>query len=305
MSDNKVFSGLALMPKGTASENLIHGALVLEGGSFRGLYTAGVLDALMEAGINFDYVIGTSAGALNGMNYVSGQIGRAGRLNLEYRHDSRLVGRKALLENGGVIGFDFMLGDIEDYPFDLKRFNDENRRFVATATCVEDGKGVFFEKGKCSDIMKGIQASASMPIFSKMVEIDGKHYLDGGCANKIPFQKPIDEGYDKVVVVRTRIQDFVKPDMPEAEKLAFNRAFHNYPEFCASFTDSDNNYNRQTAEINRQARRGRIFQICPSRHVDISRLEGDVEKLGQLYYLGYQDGRKAIPALLEYLEKDK
>ena len=103
MSKNKkVFSGLSRLPKGLASDQLTEGCIVLEGGAFRGLYTSGVLDALMEAGINLSCTVGVSAGALNGMNYVSGQIGRSGRLNLTYRHDSRYVGLKAIRKNRGV-----------------------------------------------------------------------------------------------------------------------------------------------------------------------------------------------------------
>ena len=109
---NKIFSGLDRLPKGLASEHLTEGCVVLEGGAFRGLYTSGVLDALMEAGINLSCTVGVSAGALNGMNYVSGQIGRSGRLNLTYRHDSRYVGLKAIHKNRGVIGFDFILKNV-------------------------------------------------------------------------------------------------------------------------------------------------------------------------------------------------
>ena len=136
MSKNKkVFSGLSRLPKGLASDQLTEGCIVLEGGAFRGLYTSGVLDALMEAGINLSCTVGVSAGALNGMNYVSGQIGRSGRLNLTYRHDSRYVGLKAIRKNRGVIGFDFILKNVnKEDPLNEERFFRPDSRFVVVAT---------------------------------------------------------------------------------------------------------------------------------------------------------------------------
>lgn len=302
MKNDKVFSGLALLPKGNASKELTEGCIVLEGGAFRGVYGEGVLDALMEAGINFQTTIGTSAGALNGMNYVSGQIGRAARINLEYRHDSRYVGTQAFLNNGGVVGFDFAFNELEDLPFNYERFMEPERRFIAVVTNIETGKAEYMEKGVCSDIIKACQASASMPVFSKAVEIDGQYYLDGGCADKVPYQWALDQGFKKIVVVKTRAADYQKPPMSEQEKKAFTAVFHNHPAFCDVYAKSDVAYNRQYAEIERQHRRKNLFCIAPSKTIEVSRLEKDMEKLGELYYLGYQDGRRILPELKEYLE---
>lgn len=301
-NNEKVFSGLVYLPRGQASQNIIEGCIVLEGGAFRGVYGEGVLDALMEAGINMQTTVGTSAGALNGMNYVSGQIGRSARINLEYRHDSRYVGRQALLNNGGVVGFDFALNhDLEGDPFDMERFMDPKRRFIAVVTNVDTGKAEYMEKGEVEDILKAIQASASMPVFSRAVEINGHPYLDGGCADKIAFQWAIDQGFEKIIVVKTQPDEYRKPPMSENEKKAFNAVFRNHPEFCEVFDRSNDIYNAQCDEIARQHRRGRLFSIAPSEYIPVSRLEKDMEKLGRLYYLGYHDGRKAIPALKEYL----
>ncbi|WP_290140814.1 patatin family protein [uncultured Dubosiella sp.] len=305
VNNEKVFSGLVYLPKGRADDTVIEGCIVLEGGAFRGVYGEGVLDALMEAGINMQTTIGTSAGALNGMNYVSGQIGRSARINLEYRHDSRYVGRQALIHNGGVVGFDFALQqDLEDNPFDMERFMDPRRRFIAVVTNIATGKAEYMEKGKVDNILKAIQASASMPIFSRAVEIDGQYYLDGGCADKIAFQWALDQGFKKIVVVKTQPDDYRKPPMSEKEKKAFNTVFRNHPQFCDVFAKSNDLYNEQCDEIARQHRRKNLFAIAPSEYIPVSRLEKDMEKLGRLYYLGYHDGRKIIPALKEYLEID-
>ena len=146
----KIFSGLENLPSGSASRRILPGCLVLEGGAFRGLYTQGVLDAFMEEGINLQTVIGVSAGALSGMCYVSGQIGRGARINLRYRHDDRYVGLKAFRRNRGLIGFDFVFfGLDEEYPLDRERFLDPDRRFLAAATSCETGETVCFDRDTC------------------------------------------------------------------------------------------------------------------------------------------------------------
>ena len=120
--NKKIFSKIDKIPRGRATDKISKVCLVLEGGAFRGLYGEGVLDALMLAGINAECTIGVSAGAMNGMNYVSGQIGRAARVNLTYRHDSRYIGLKAIKNNGGMVGFDFVMNHIEEEIFDEETF---------------------------------------------------------------------------------------------------------------------------------------------------------------------------------------
>ena len=179
----QVYSGIETLPRGRASDNITEGCMVLEGGAFRGVYTSGVLDALMEEDINMRCTVGVSAGALNGVNYVSGQIGRSGRINLRYRHDSRYVGPKALRRNKGIIGFDFVFGDMAKVPpLDKKRFMDKSRQFYAVVTNLKTGKTEYLEKNSGIPPLRAVRASASMPFVSKPVIINGKPYLDGGCS---------------------------------------------------------------------------------------------------------------------------
>ena len=146
--EKKIWSGYESIPSGHASDDVIPGCLVLEGGSFRGCYSAGVLDVFMENGINLQTTIGTSAGALVGYNYVAGEIGRAARVNLGYRHDSRYFGPRTAARNRGVVGFDFILNDIEEeLPFDRERFDDPRRRLLVTVTNCETGQVQYCEKG--------------------------------------------------------------------------------------------------------------------------------------------------------------
>lgn len=298
-----IFSGIELLPKGHASDHIIPGCMVLEGGAFRGLYTSGVLDALMEEDINLSCTIGVSAGAMNGVHYVSGQIGRSARLNLAHRHDSNYVGRKAILRNRGVIGFDYAFHEFgREDPLDAKTFWNPRRRYIAVATDCLTGKARYFEKNKCSDIMQAVRASASMPYLSRMVMLDGRPYLDGGCACRIPYRFALHEKFQNIIVVRTRPRDYRKT-LKKKPSGAARRFYGAFPEFVRTLWRSDRKYNRQCDELEELEAKGRIFVISPSKPINISHLEGDMEKLGGLYYLGYDDTKSRMAELKTYLNR--
>ena len=205
----KEFLRIEDIPHGQAGPELIEGCLVLEGGAFRGLYTQGFLDAMMENGLNLSCVIGVSAGALAGINYVSGQIGRSARTNLTFRHDSRYVGAKSLLHSHSILDVGFLTEDrgiLE--PLDYERFKRPDQRYVAVATDCRTGQATYFEKGRCVNILMAARASATMPFISPVVMVEGAPYLDGGCACKIPYVWALEQGYEKIVVIRTRDRSF-------------------------------------------------------------------------------------------------
>ncbi len=303
--DATLLTAAAGLPNGRASDDVTPGCLVLEGGAFRGVYTEGVIDILMLAGLNFQTVIGTSAGALNGLNYVSGQIGRAARINLLYRHDQRYVGVTAMRRNRGVIGFDFMFSDEMDAvePFDMERLMRGDRRFLACVSNLRTGRAEYHEAGKCADILQSARASASMPFLSKPVMLGEDPYLDGGCCCKVPYQWALDEGFSKIVVVRTRDRGYRKDLSGHRSQGAAHAVYHAYPEFAEALSNSSADYNTQCEELLELEQSGRIFTIAPSEPVHISRLEGDMEKLRALYDLGTKDMMNALPALKEYLAK--
>ena len=295
----KPFSGMEDIPSGRAGENLIHACLVLEGGGFRGLYTQGFLDAMMVHDLNLDCVIGVSAGALAGMNYVAGQIGRSARVNLGYRHDSRYVGARALLHSRSFLDVGFLTEDrgiIE--PLDSERFYRPERRFVAVAANCQTGEAEYFEKGKCYDIASAVRASATLPYISPMVKIGGVPYLDGGCACKVPYEWALKEGYEKIVVIRTRDVSYRRKEEVSGRALRFYRR---YPEFARKLSVSSMMNNRQFDEIERLHEEGRLLRIAPSSPVEIGRVEKDVEKLGDLYFTGYTECLDQLESLKEYL----
>lgn len=301
----KIYSKLDQIPKGHASEKLAPGCLVLEGGAFRGLYTQGFLDAMMQHDLNLSCVIGVSAGALSAISYVSGQIGRSARINLTYRHDSHYVGVKAFLRSHSPLDIGFLTEDrtasrdARWEPLDQKRFARPAQRLIAVATNCETGEAEYFEKGKCDDIMRAIRASATMPYISPMVDIGGTPYLDGGCACKIPYQWALDQGFVKILLIRTREVAFRKAE--KAAKAPY-RFYRKYPKLADKLAMSDRDYNAQCDDIERLSAEGRLLRVAPSEPVTVARVEGDMEKLGALYWLGYADCEEKLSAIKDYLE---
>ena len=298
----KAYSGLQSLPSGQASDQVLEGCLVLEGGAFRGVYVEGVVDALMMNDINLRATIGCSAGALNGMSYVTGQIGRSARINLGYRRDRNYVGARPFLREGSLVSFRYLYEDMEQkYPLDYDRLCSPSRRFAVVATSCESGQPVYPEARTCSDIRKAVQGSASMPFVSRMVSVDGSPCLDGGSSCRVPYRWALDEGYEKIIVVRTQHRSYRKKPVSRTSALLTRTFYRRYPRFAGSLNAGNETYNRQCEELEELERQGRLFIISPSRPVTVGRLEKDMEKLGELYWLGYHDAQARMDALRSYL----
>ena len=186
--------------------------LLLEGGALRGVFTSGVLDVWMEHNLYFPVVAAVSAGGLNAVNYLARQPGRSARINLHYRKDPRYAGPLALFRNKGLFGLDFIINGLTGRePFDAATYAASPQQLFVVATSVDTGQPAFFEKGHCSDFTRAVIASASMPLVSWPVKIDGKAYLDGGCSCPIPLDWALKQGYRRIVVVTTREKGYRKP----------------------------------------------------------------------------------------------
>ena len=197
------------LPNAVTDSPLIPGCLILVGGGWRGLYTQGALDAMMEEDINIQTVIGVSAGSMSSLSYSSGQIGMSARINLKYRPDTRYCGLGSVIEEHGMTGFTYFFKEVAPAcGFDWSRISPE-RRLVAVASNCETGKPEYFEYGHCN-FPKAVAASATVPYVSRPVVIKGVPYLDGGCTMRIPYQWALDEGYEKIVVIRTRDRGYRK-----------------------------------------------------------------------------------------------
>ena len=283
---------------------MIKAALVLEGGALRGMYTSGVLDTFLKNNMEFECVAGVSAGALNAMSYISKQPGRSAKINLEYCDDPRYIGRKAFIKNKGIIGYDYLFGDISEnkVPFDYKSFENTNQRFIIVTTNCEKAETEYLEKSNCNDLFKAAQASSSMPLASAMVEINNNHYLDGAVTTSIPVKWALEQGYEKVVVVLTRDKTYRKPMLSNKMKKLYKLAYHKYPKLIEKLNTMPERYNKLQDEIIDLEKEGKIFIIRTEKEVTVSRLEKDKEKLENLYKEGIAETEKNLDALKEYLE---
>ncbi len=299
----KRYKKLNELPRGDASGRLTHGCLVVEGGGFRGMYVQGVLDSLMMHDLNFDCYIGVSSGAMNGVNYLSGQIGRGIYLGLKHRPESRFVGFRAILENKGITGFKYMWTEVQkDWPLNELRYNDPERRFVCVATNMLTGKHEYFEKGKDPDFLFAMQAGASVPFGSHPVKLRGVPYLDGGISRHVPVEWAIKEGYEKIVVVRTREKSYKATK--EFSDIVVNGIYkRRFPKAAKKLSLNSFYYNKEIDRMNRLEKQGRIFMLAPSKAVELSLFCDDVDELAQLYYMGLNETNDSIEALKKYLEE--
>ena len=261
--------------------------LILEGGAMRGMFTAGVMDVMLEAGIAFDGVVGVSAGAAFGCNYVSGQIGRVLRYNTKYASDKRYSGLGVLLREGNLFSTPFCYHELplKLDPFDFDAFSRSKTAFHIICTDVETGQAVCHRYGGWEDHgFDWIRASASMPLVSQMVEIDGRKYLDGGIADSVPVKTYEALGYCRNVVILTQPKGYVK----KKNKLIplMKLKYPQYPKLVKTMANRHLGYNGTLAYIEEGERNGRLLVIRPSEKLNIGRAEKNPEKLREVYQLG-------------------
>lgn len=288
----------------TEDRNMTEGALVLEGGSLRCVFTAGVLDVLTEQGITLSYVNGVSAGTMAGMNYVSRQVGRMLQINEEYLHDKRYMSLRKLFKNRLAFNFDFVFGELSRdlIPYDYQTFYASPQKFEVAVTRCKTGKTEFFEKSICSDMMKAVEASCSMPLLSRMVTVDHKKYLDGGISLPIAYERAMELGYDKIVLILTRHRGYRKPPIDGWTKRAYGHYFKPLPHLLSALYEVPKRYNRMQEELERLEDEGRIFVLRPQEPVAVSRMERDIRKLSALHNDGRAVATENLEALKAYLK---
>lgn len=273
--------------------------LVLEGGALRGLFTAGVIDVMMENGIEFDGLIGVSAGAAFGCNYKSRQPGRVIRYNKRYAHDWRYCSVKSLLKTGDLFGAEFayhMLPDELD-KFDVATFDRHPMEFYAVCTDVQTGEPVYKRLMHHGYAMnEWIRASASMPLASKVVAVEGYQLLDGGIADSIPLRFFEQQGYDKNVVVLTQPKGYVKKPNPLMPLLRLQ--LHRYPKFLKAAAERHIMYNEETEYVAQQEKEGKAFVIRPHSILPIKHITHDPELMQKVY----EDGRSVMLSRLTELK---
>ncbi|MEE0954175.1 MAG: patatin family protein [Ruminococcus sp.] len=278
--------------------------LVLEGGAMRGLFTAGVIDVLMENGIEFPAFVGVSAGAAFGCNYKSRQIGRALRYNKRFCRDPRYCSFRSLFKTGDVFGAQFCYHEVPNTldTFDVKAFDENPMAFYLVASDVETGTPFYKKIDHADDTAyEWIRASASMPIVSRVVELDGKKFLDGGVTDSIPLAF-MERQYDRNVVVLTRPRDYQK--QPASKLWLYRLTLRKYPNMLRAVRERHLMYNEQRAHVFAQEKAGKAFVICPDKPLEVGRMEHDPEQLQKAYDTGRQTALRQLEALKRFMEHD-
>lgn len=268
----------------------------------RGMYTAAVLDVLMDEGIKVDAIYATSAGVLFGVNYLSGQRGRAIRYNKRFSRDKRYMGFYSLLTSGNIINKDFAFYEV---PFTLDLFDQEAyshsaTKMITTVTNVNTGGVEYIEVKNVFEQMEVLRAASAMPFVSQMVDLDGQFYLDGGLADSIPLKKCQEDGYERIIVVATRPKGYRKSKVnPLPAKLFYSK----YPNLVKTISNRYVGYNAILQEIDELDAKGEIVLVRPSKKIKLGRIESNPDRLQEMYDLGIEDAKALLYRINKFLSE--
>lgn len=279
-------------------------ALVLEGGGLRAMYTAGVLDAFLEAELHFPYVVGVSAGAIYPASYLSRQHGRNLTIQQRYLADKRYMGWRHWLKHGNYVNVDFTYRRManELVPFDFQTFLASDSQFEVGAFNCHSGTTDFFGMADFQDSQRLLDiliASSSLPFVSPMVEIAEQMYLDGGIAAPIPLEQAKRRGYHKQLVILTQDAAYRKSAF-KAKWLA-KRVYRRYPKVAEALLVRHQQYNQALQQLAAQVAAGASLVIQPQAPLGLDRLERNVDKVAAVYRLGLSDGRQALPRVQQFI----
>lgn len=280
--------------------------LILEGGAMRGMFTAGVLDIFMENGVDFDGMIGVSAGAVFGCNFKSRQIGRTIRYNSRFCKDPRYCSFRSLIKTGDLYGHEFCYHEIPEKLdiFDIDTFAKNPIAFYVVCTDVNTGRPIYHRIRHINDTeMEWMRASASMPMVSTPVKIGKYTLLDGGITDSIPVSAMESLGYDRNVVILTQ---------PEGYRKNQSRAFpamklllRGMPKIAKAMKERPTRYNKTLDKIKQKEYNGELFVIRPPHPLSVGHTERDPEKLIETYQIGRDVGLQVLEGVKAYLSEVK
>ena len=269
-------------------------ALVLEGGGMRGVFTCGVLDYLMDHHIEFPYTVGVSAGACNGLSYMSHQRGRGKFSNIDLLAKYKYIGIRPLLKRRGLIDQQLLFHRFPDriLPYNYKAYAENPIRFEMVTTDCRTGKGCYWEeKHDEKRINEIVKASSSLPYACPIIYVDGRPMLDGGIVDSIPLLRAVEQGYDKLVVVLTRNKGYRKS---VKEVMVPRFIYKEYPRLRVALRNRNKIYNEQLELVERLEDEGKIVVIRPEEPIVVGRMETNVRKLTDLYKQGYACAKKVM-----------
>lgn len=280
--------------------------LILEGGAVRGIFTAGVLDRLMENGIYFPYVIGASAGGSNALSYRARQIGRTARLMNAPKNET-YYGFRQFMGSRKLIDLDKMCYEYpyNQFPLDFDTYFKSDMTTEYVCTCCETGKAEYFtEESDEKRLLTICKATCSIPMLCEPVELDGNHYLDGSIADSIPIERALENGCDRVVIVLTKPEAKVAPTEYKKFKSVLGAMYKKYPAFVDACMDRTERYEKEAALMRKMQENGKAFVIRPT-DISISKFERDSHKIKEFYRHGYTLMDKNFMEFMKWYNKDK
>ena len=281
-------------------------ALVLEGGTFRPIFSAGVMDALLDAGVEFPYLIGVSAGITDGVSYVSKQKERNYNVLMTLRHDKRYIGLCNYISDRSLFGvkfaYEIMPRDI--YPFDWETYNKSNQTVRVGVTNLRTGESAYLDGKKMNGDFTMLVATCAIPFVFPPCEIDGEIYYDGGICDPIPVKKAMADGHEKLLIVLTRPKEY-KKKLSKANVFAYRYFKKKYPQFADRLLTRHNTYNETVAYCEQLEREGRAVLLRPTADVQIDSLEKDLEKIDRIYHFGYDEAMRRLEEIKELFHLDK
>lgn len=275
--------------------------LVLEGGAMRGLFTGGVLDVMADRGLLCDRVIGVSAGALYGYNYVAGTTGRGSFVNVKYCSDPRYLSLRSFMRTGNVYGRSFAFDEVPNRleRFRYASFDDSPMTLVAVSSDLDAGEADYHAFTNAEDDLPYLIASSSMPLVSRTVEVDGKRLLDGGTCDSVPIVYAKMTRPGKKIVIRTQHASYRK--RPNKLMALMNQRYAEFPDYLERASMRHYEYNRTCKMLERMHRDGEAFVISPPVPVQVSNIEHDPRKLLALYEQGVAEVARVWDDLERYL----
>lgn len=275
-------------------------AIVAEGGASRAYYTVGIMDALTEFNIYPDYFIGVSAGIANGVSYISRQFGRNLEIAEKYCPQKEYMGISHLIKDGNYYNIDYVFNTIPNklLPFDYNTYYSFKGDIYCAVTNVKTGKCEYLRINNSSNNWKELVASCALPIMFKPVELNGNLYLDGGITNSIPYQKALNDGCDRVLVLLTRDRRYIKKtDLPTR---AASFAYKKYPEFSKALLNRADMYNNQRKDLFKLEKQGKVKIICPDDTSSWKRISKDARYTKNIYNIGYNYTKNHIDEIKDY-----
>ena len=280
---------------------MYNNGLVLEGGGNRSIYTSGVLDAFMDEKIDFEYVIGVSAGSCNGVSFIAKNYRRQHDIIINYSNDKRYMGAGNILKGHSFLNTDWIFGELayDILPLNQDVFENSKTVLCAVATNGETGKAEYFYPKSMRDECPELKASCSLPGVTNGVKIGNSTYFDGGLVDSIPLERAFEDGCKKCVVILTRHKGYVKkPITPKVQKI-----FKKFPKIGEAVAIRHTMYNHQLDFVKKAEAEGLVYVVQPTAPLNVGTLEKDTSKLEAIYQLGYKQGKNNAQAIKEFLSK--